>query len=250
MIIRGIIFDVNGTLIDILTDEGDESIYRAIGHYLSYQGIYLHRGQVRDLYYAIMDKQRRASTQVHYEFDAVQIWHEFLEVNSAAAAALPPAKLAQMPLFLAEMYRGISRRRLQLYPEVKAVLDELHPRFKLAVLSDAQSAWARPEMRAVEIESYFDPIIISGDYGFRKPDRRLFEAALAGMGLDAEDAVFVGNDLYRDIFGAGQLRMKTVFFAPDRVITPMDGVDPDYIIYQLSELPRAIESFERQRHKE
>ena len=52
MIIRGIIFDVNGTLIDILTDEGDESIYRAIGHFLSYQGIYLHRGQVRDMYYA------------------------------------------------------------------------------------------------------------------------------------------------------------------------------------------------------
>ena len=127
------------------------------------------------------------------------------KLNSAAAAALPPEKLAQMPLFLAEMYRGISRRRLQLYPEVKAVLDELHSRFKLAVLSDAQSAWARPEMRAVGIESYFDPIVISGDYGFRKPDRRLFEAALAGMGLDAEDVVFVGNDMYRDIFGAGQL---------------------------------------------
>jgi putative hydrolase of the HAD superfamily len=250
MIIRGIIFDVNGTLIDILTDEGDESIYRAIGHFLSYQGIYLHRGQVRDLYYAIMEKQRRASPEVHYEFDAVQVWREFLAVNSVAAAALAPAKLAQMPLFLAEMYRGISRRRLQLYPGVKAVLDELQSRFKLAVLSDAQSAWARPEMRALGIDSYFDPIIISGDHGFRKPDRRLFEAALAGMGLEAGDVVFVGNDLYRDVFGAGQLRMKTVLFAPDRVIPPMDGVEPDYIIYQVAELCQAIECFERQRHKE
>ena len=155
-----------------------------------------------------------------------------------------------MPLFLAEMYRGISRRRLKLYPEVKAVLDELHPRFKLAVLSDAQSAWARPEMRAVGIDSYFDPIVISGDYGFRKPDRRLFEATLAGMGLDAEDVIFVGNDMYRDIFGAGQLGMKTVFFAPDRVIEPMQGVDPDYIIYQFTELRQAIRFFEGQRQKE
>lgn len=250
MIIRGIIFDVNGTLIDILTDDGDEGIYRAIGHFLSYQGIYLHRGQVRDMYYQILDRQRRASTETHHEFDAVRGWREFLELNSGAAAALPPDKLAQMPLFLAEMYRGISRRRLQLYPEVKAVLDELHSRFKLAVLSDAQSAWARPEMRAVGIDSYFDPIVISGDYGFRKPDRRLFEAALAGMGLDAEEVIFVGNDMYRDVFGAGQLRMKTVFFAHDPVIEPMAGVDPDYIIYQFAELRQAIDFFERQRQKE
>jgi putative hydrolase of the HAD superfamily len=250
MIIRGIIFDINGTLIDILTDDGDEGIYRAIGHFLSYQGIYLNRGQVRDMYYQVLDKQRRAATEAHHEFDAVRVWREFLELNSAAAAALPPDKLAQMPLFLAEMYRGISRRRLKLYPEVKAVLDELHPRFKLAVLSDAQSAWARPEMRAVGIDSYFDPIVISGDYGFRKPDRRLFEVTLAGMGLDAEEVVFVGNDMYRDIFGAGQLGMKTVFFAPDRVIEPMQGVDPDYIIYQFAELRQAIRFFEGQRQKE
>jgi putative hydrolase of the HAD superfamily len=250
MIIRGIIFDVNGTLIDILTDEGDERIYRAISHFLSYQGIYLHRRKVRDMYDQILDRQRRAGTETHHEFDAVRVWREFLELNSAAAPAIAPDKLTQMPLFLAELYRGISRHRLQLYPEVKAVLDELHSRFKLAVLSDAQSAWARPEMRAVGIDSYFDPIVISGDYGFRKPDRRLFEAALAGMGLEAENVVFVGNDMYRDIFGAGQLRMKTVCFAPDHVVKPMDGVDPDYIIYQFAELRQAIRFFERQRQKE
>jgi putative hydrolase of the HAD superfamily len=247
MIIRGIIFDVNGTLIDILTDEGDERIYRAIGHFLSYQGIYLHRGAVRGLYEQILDQQRRASTEAHYEFDAVQVWRDFLALNPAAATALPPGKRTQLPLFLAEMYRGISRRRLRLYPQVKVVLDELRSRFKLAVLSDAQSAWARPELRAVGIESYFDPIVISGDYGFRKPDRRLFEAALAGMGLEAQEVVYVGNDMYRDIFGAGQLRIRTVFFAPERILQPLEGVDPDYIIYRFADLRQAICFFERQR---
>jgi len=70
------------------------------------------------------------------------------------------------------------------------------------------------------------------------------------MGLDAEEVIFVGNDMYRDVFGAGQLRMKTVLFAPDRVIEQMDGVDPDYIIYQFAELRQAIDFFERQRQKE
>jgi len=34
---------------------------------------------------------------------------------------------------------------------------------------DAQTAYAVPELRAVGLHEYFDPIVISGDYGYRKP---------------------------------------------------------------------------------
>ena len=67
MDIRALIFDVNGTLIDIETDEGLEEIYRAIGHFLTYQGIFLHRGEVRDLYFQIMQQQRAKSAETFAE---------------------------------------------------------------------------------------------------------------------------------------------------------------------------------------
>jgi hypothetical protein len=51
MDIRALLFDSNGTLIDIRTDEGLEEIYRAIGHFLTYQGISLHRGVAPSLPY-------------------------------------------------------------------------------------------------------------------------------------------------------------------------------------------------------
>ena len=54
--------------------------------------------------------------------------------------ALPAGKLRQMPLFLAEMARGIARQRLGLYPSVREVLDVLRGRYPLAVVTDAQSA--------------------------------------------------------------------------------------------------------------
>ena len=149
-----------------------------------------------------------------------------------------------MPRFLAEVYRGISRYRLELYPDVKSVLDELKPRFSLAVVSDGQSAWALPEIRATGIDSYFDPIVISGDYGFRKPDPRLFQAALDGIGAAPEEVLFVGNDMYRDVLGAGQMGMKTVFFLSNQGRQQMEGVEPDYIIYRFAELRKAIEFFE------
>jgi putative hydrolase of the HAD superfamily len=246
MNIQAVLFDINGTLIDIHTDEGNEEIYRAISHFLAYQGIYVHRWEVRDEYFLLMDEQRQASGEDYPEFNVVEVWREFLRRRPEASQALPQEKLRWLPHFLAEMYRGIARFRLQLYPEVKNVLEELQPRFKLAALSDAQSAWALSEIRAVGIEAYFQPIIISGDLGFRKPDKRIFKAALNGLDLPPEKVLFVGNDMYHDVYGAQQFGMKTVFFSSNQGRKEMKGVEPDYIIYQFAELRQALAFFEAQ----
>jgi putative hydrolase of the HAD superfamily len=244
MNIKGIIFDINGTLINIHTDEGMDEIYRAISHFLTYHGIYLHRGDVRDQYFRIMEKQIKASGEEFPEFDAVSLWEEFLSNNLGPARVPSPERLEDMSRFLAEMYRGISRIRLELYPDVKPVLDELKSRFPMAVVSDGQSVWALPEMRAAGIDKYFKPIVISGDYGFRKPDPRLFQDALDGIGFEPENVLFVGNDMYRDVCGAGNMGMKTVFFMSNQGRQQMKGVEPDYIIYCFRELIKAVEFFE------
>src|SRR5580698_8243751 len=111
MDIRALLFDVNGTLIDIETDEWMEEAYRAIGHFLTYQGISLRRGEVRDLYFKIMQEQFATNQEKYPEFDVVAVWRELLRRYSTAyTCSLAEDKLAQMPLFLAEMQRGISRK--------------------------------------------------------------------------------------------------------------------------------------------
>jgi len=240
MNVKAIIFDINGTLINIHTDEGCEDIYRGISHFLTYQGIRIHRWDLRDEYFKLMEGQRSASAEDFPEVDAVALWREFLERRPEACQALPQEKLRVLPLILAEMYRGISRFRLRLYPEVKNILDDLAGRYKLAALSDAQSAWAVPEMRALGIEHYFKPIIVSGDYGFRKPDRRIFRAALNGLGLEPCDALFVGNDMFRDVYGAKQLDLRTIYFSSNQGRNKSKRAEPDYIIHQFADLPKAI----------
>ena len=44
--------------------------FRAAAHFLTCQGIDLHRHQVRDLYFRIMKEQQGDSSQEHPEFDA------------------------------------------------------------------------------------------------------------------------------------------------------------------------------------
>ncbi|MGD9818980.1 MAG: HAD family hydrolase [Desulfomonilaceae bacterium] len=244
MKIDGILFDVNGTMIDILTDEGNEEIYRGISHFLTYQGININRWELRDEYFILMDRLKRRSKEAFPEFNVVELWRQFIQRRQDVIEKLPSKKIRRMPLFLAEMYRGISRFRLQLYPAVKNTLDELQPRFKLAVVTDAQSAWAIPEMRAVGIDKYFAPIVVSGDFGFRKPDKRLFFIALENLHLRPGNVIFVGNDMYHDIYGAKQCGMKTVFFSSNQGRKTYDGVEPDYIIYHFAELLQAIHFFE------
>jgi putative hydrolase of the HAD superfamily len=237
MDIRAVAFDVNGTLVRIQTDEGMDEIFRAAAHFLTYQGIDLCRQQVRELYFQLLSEQQHASTQQHPEFDAVGIWRRIIDEHQTGfTRGLPATKLDQMPLFLAEMSRGISRRRLGLYPHAREVLDALRERYPLALVTDAQSAHARGELHRVGLLGYFDPIIVSGDYGYRKPDRRLFEHALDGMKVAAGNALYVGNDMHRDIFGAREAGLKTVMFDSDQGKKAYQDCVPDYTITDLYEL--------------
>jgi putative hydrolase of the HAD superfamily len=239
--LQAVLFDVNGTLIDIETDERMEEVYRAIGHFLLHQGIFLRRFEVRDLYFQVMKEQFVASTEKYPEFDVVQVWREILRRQSTPfTRSLPSEKLEQLPLVIAEFQRGVSRKRLRCFPQACEVLHQLKQRYALAVVSDAQTAYAGPELRAAGLHLFFDPIIVSGDFGYRKPDPRLFQHALDKLKVQPQQAIFVGNDRYRDVFGAQQLGMRTVLFCSG-IMPPSVLAEPDYIIYNFAELPQAVD---------
>jgi putative hydrolase of the HAD superfamily len=238
MTIKGILFDLYGTLIDIETDESLEEIYRGIGHFLTYHGINLRRWEVRDRYYAIMKEQRAARGEEFPEIDVDAIWSTLLERQGMGES---PAR-RELARVLAQMYRGISRKRLRLYPEVRRVLDELRLTYNMALVSDAQPCYALPEMQVVGLDGYFDPIIISANYGFRKPDARLMRKALDAMKLAPTEVVCVGNDMYRDIFGAQRLGIKTILVDSNQGTRSHENVAPDYFAQGFADVLRGIEA--------
>jgi len=245
MVIKGIIFDVNGTLTNIRTDEGDEGVYRTISNLLSYQGICLGRHNFRSLYFGILDQQRKARGERYPEFDAVAIFQEIIHRHGTDyTRGLPSEKLAQLPLLLAEAYRAASRHQLKLYDGVLDTLRILHANYRLAIVSDAQSAYATAELNALGLIPYFSPILISGDFGYRKPDARLFERALIKMNMQASEVVYVGNDIYRDVHGAQRVGMRTVLFKSNQGSHDKEGIAADYIIYHFTELLNAIKFLE------
>lgn len=247
MQVKGIIFDINGTLTDIYTNERHDEIYRVLSNLLSYQGIVLEPHVVKELYFRIMKEQRAAHHGRHPEFDAIGIFRTILtQYATDFTRGMPTRKLEQLPGLLAETYRAASRFRLQPYPGVVDTIRQLHQNYHLAIVSDGQTAYAVPELNAVGLAGYFDPIIISGDVGVRKPHERLFTDALTAMKMKPSEVLFVGNDMYRDVYGAKRVGMTTVFCKSNQGLEEKEGVKPDYIIYQFPELLNAIRFFEDQ----
>ncbi|MDE2260178.1 MAG: HAD family hydrolase, partial [Betaproteobacteria bacterium] len=76
--IKGIIFDINGTLTDIHTNEWHDDVYRVISNLLSYQGISLEPNVVKYFYFQIMKEQRAANIDRYPEVDIIGIFREII----------------------------------------------------------------------------------------------------------------------------------------------------------------------------
>jgi len=93
-----------------------------------------------------------------------------------------------------------------------------------------------------------------------KPSIGLFEKlskALGKMGIKPEEAVFVGNDMLKDIYAAQSAGLKTVLFAGDKRSlrwrkdnTLVNNVTPDLIITKLDQLWKSLPQVVRSRKKE
>jgi len=112
----------------------------------------------------------------------------------------------------------------------------------MALVSDAQPCWALPEIKAVGLNGYFDPIIISANYGFRKPDMRLFRKALDTMKLVPAEVICVGNDMYRDIYGASQLGIKTIFVDSNQGAKSHENVTPAYFAHRFEDILKGVQA--------
>ncbi len=245
MSVKAIIFDLYGTLIDVETDEEMEEIYRTISHFLTYWGVDMHRWEVKTLYFEIMKRRRAQSTEKHSEIDVEGIWADFL-TDKKARYLERDGELKTFAKQLAILFRAISRKRLQPYENVHQTLDALRVSYPLAMVSDAQPCFALEEIRAVGLHGYFNPIIISGTYGYRKPDSRLFQKALGELGVAPHEAIFVGNDMFRDIHGASTFGMKTIFFASNQGTPTYPATSPDYYVNQFKDIISGVEFLARQ----
>ena len=109
-------------------------------------------------------------------------------------------------------YRRAREATLLVYPNVNKTLIELIKMgIKLAVVSDAPSREAWMRLYYLNLHHVFEPVLTYDDTGVRKPSAKPFKMALDVLNVEPEEAIMIGDWPERDVVGAKQIGMKTIF---------------------------------------
>jgi putative hydrolase of the HAD superfamily len=145
---------------------------------------------------------RRSSSEWSYE-----LVHEAFREFFAEIAGLTPTESDA----LAEAYRHAWPRHVELYPEVPLVLDALHGRYPLGLISNGLTEDQRLKLDTMALSDYFDVCVISEEAGVMKPAPEIFERALSALGVQPAAAIYVGDNPHHDVVGARGAGMRTVW---------------------------------------
>jgi HAD superfamily hydrolase (TIGR01509 family) len=125
----------------------------------------------------------------------------------------------------------------------QALLDSLRGRgIKTGLVANSwpdPARLLRADVEAFGLAGLFDVMVFSEEVGFPKPQPEIFLHALAQLGIEPENAMFVGDRLDTDVQGAAQVGMATVqalwFRADD---TP--GIEPDFMAFTPMDVLNAV----------
>ncbi len=99
-------------------------------------------------------------------------------------------------------------------PNTINIVTRLKMQVKFAIITNGSTQRQKAKIINTNLNSCFEIIIISEEVGFSKPDKRIFELALNKLNVKPEDALFIGDDLEKDIGGCQNANIKGIWFNP------------------------------------
>jgi putative hydrolase of the HAD superfamily len=126
-----------------------------------------------------------------------------------------------------------------LYDDVPDVLRGLHGSgLKIGLITNSHRCLSSFQSHFA-LEGLFSVMLSSLDHGYMKPHPSIFESALQAAGVEASEAVMVGDSFSHDVEGARRLGMRGILVA--RSATARAACPPDVsVIESLRELPALL----------
>jgi putative hydrolase of the HAD superfamily len=101
------------------------------------------------------------------------------------------------------------------FPETIETLGKLSEKYRLGIVTNTQGQTQAGNHRIglfPQIEKFFEAIVVAGESDIPpKPHKNAFLSCLNEMGLAPEECLYVGDDLEKDIFGAGYAGLRPVW---------------------------------------
>jgi putative hydrolase of the HAD superfamily len=200
--IKGLIFDLYNTLIDIKTDEKRIETYEPVSKWLIYQGVKISAEDLKNEYERLVKEDMESRWEKYPEVQLEQIFIKICKSHSVW-----DIDEARLGAETSRAFRAGSLIRLQVFPQSLRLLRELEG-YPKVIVSNGQRVFSELEMRYLGLYSQFSHVIFSSDFGHKKPDPRIFLEATKMMGLQPEEVLCIGDNFDNDIVPSVRLGMK------------------------------------------
>lgn len=112
--------------------------------------------------------------------------------------------------------------------------------YRLGLVTNGKKHIQDSKIDLLNLRSYFDTLVISGEVGISKPDPGIYRLALERLETTAENTLFIGDHPVNDIWGSGQAGIQSIWLRRNH---PWDDAlegGPWKIIDELHELKQLL----------
>jgi putative hydrolase of the HAD superfamily len=238
--IRAVVFDLGGTLEDLYYDEAIRmEATRGLQQLLTECGLdpRLPLPELQSTVLAGMKAYTSWREKSEVELPPERVWQDFVFLNHG----LPKDRLAAAAEDITFFYETRFHIRT-MRPEAPATLEALSARgLRLAVISNIISRrMVQVKLEEYGLAHYFDPVITSSNFGWRKPNERIFLETARLMGAPPAGCAYVGDTVSRDVCGARRagyaLAIQIKSFLTDKADKETDIEPPDTVIHDLRQV--------------
>lgn len=237
MQVKAVLFDLFNTLVLL---ESSEVFYtpclKKLYEFLVRKGISFSFEDFKRVYFEVRDRvyaeTEKSLEEPHFNVRVSRVLQQFGYDFNVSSSIVVRATEAFSEEFM---------RYVHLDADTLDVLQKLREEYRLGLVSNfAIHECVRKLLKKFGLKEFFDVILISAEVNKRKPSPEIFEKALKALGVDASEAVFVGDMPGLDVKGAKNVGIKAILIERKPLERILD-VKPDKIVRSLKELLVVLE---------
>ncbi len=153
--------------------------------------------------------------------------------NDTEAGGQPPTEQEVSAIF--DSYLTLYENSWSLYPDVVPCLEALAA-YPFGLITNGDGDQQRQKLDRTGIAGLFDSVVVSGDMGVAKPGRQIFERSAAELGLQPDELLFIGDNPENDVRGAIQAGWHAIWLNR----TDSDQKVAARTVTELAEIPSLV----------